>query len=141
MAVRFRRISSGLREEGLDAAALSFLQLARGIVSGEPRALVEALGMAHLSGGHRAVALHASGPHMLIASSNLADIHPEEAMLDLMKRCGWGDFKYMYVEVEPCHGGALRRPQGGGCRDKFAVSLPRSQGIVFYTLADSGPGE
>lgn len=138
MAVRFRLIGPRPEEDGLDRAALAFLRFACAIVRGDAREL-SAAGVPRLPGGRVAVARHPCGQRSLIASSALPDFHAVEAMLDLMRRCRWRDFQYMYVEEEPCHGGAFSRPVGGGCRDQLIAALPLSEGIVFFGRGGS-PG-
>lgn len=133
MAVRFRHIGLNPREAGLDAEALSFLAFAMSVVGREPCLLRSAEGATPLPRGLRAVARHASGQQTLIASTASAGLHAEEALLDLMRRCRWRDFKYIYVEREPCDGGAFARPMGCGCKDKLRAALPGSAGVVFYS--------
>jgi hypothetical protein len=135
MAVSFCLVGAEQRAERIDATAASFVDFAMGIVRAKACAFTRVAGVTHVPGARRAVAQHTNGRQLLIASSGCADLHPEHALLDLMKRCRWGDFKYMYVEVEPCHGGAFARPRGSGCKDRIAAALPASAGIVFYSHA------
>lgn len=137
MAITFVCVSGDLEHlpGGRQGGAALFVEVARAIVRKDTDGFMTDDNERRPLAACRAYAENAKG-EKLLASSSRWEFHAEEALLELMKN--WPDFKYIYVEIEPCHDGAFGKPVGKGCMDKLKTRFPRSTGFVFYTHPQAG---